>query len=607
MSFDHQSFVKNLTQSPGIYQMLDENGAILYVGKAKNLRKRVGSYFRQSGLAPKTRALVTRIADINVTITRTEAEALILEQNLIKQQRPPFNILLRDDKSYPYIFLSDKDTYPRLALHRGAKRRKGRYFGPYPGVQAVRDSMSFLQKTFRVRQCEDSVFKNRSRPCLQYQIKRCTAPCVGLIDESAYRRDVRHTQMFLEGGGDEIMRELAIAMEEAAASQSYEKAAEIRDQIRALRNIQADQVVESGRGNIDVIATALEGDRACVHMLYIRHGRILGSRSFYPKAPLAQTGADVLSEFLPQFYLRESGHSDYPGEIVLSDSIEEAVLLTAAISEAAGRNVDLKSRTRGRRQKWLQLARKTAEHNLAGRLAEKQSLLQRFESLRSDLNLDELPERIECFDISHSSGEATVASCVVFNREGALKSDYRRFNIEGVTEGDDYAATEQAIKRRFTRLQKGESPMPDILLIDGGVGQLRRAVAVLDELGVIGVTIIGVAKGVTRKAGFETLLLTTGDKELTLRVNSGGLLLIQQIRDEAHRFAITGHRQRRDKKRTTSPLEGIAGVGPKRRRELLRFFGGYQEVASASVADLMRVPTINQKVAEAIYTALHNR
>ena len=607
MSFDHQPFIKQLGSGPGIYQMLGSAGQVLYVGKAKNLRKRVASYFRKSGLSPKTQALVDRIADINITVTQTEIEALILEQNLIKQCRPPFNILLRDDKSYPYVFLSDRDQYPRLAFHRGAKRRKGSYFGPYPGVQAVRESMSFLQKTFRIRQCEDSVFKNRSRPCLQYQIKRCTAPCVGLIDEADYQRDVRHTRMFLEGGGDSLLRELAADMDAAAEQLAFEQAAQLRDQIRALRKIQSDQVIESGHGNIDVVAAAIKDNKACVHMLYIRHGRMLGSRSFYPATPLACSAGDVLTDFLPQYYLREGSHSDFPVELLVSETIDGAELLETALSEAAGRRVRLKMRTRGTRQKWLQLAVKTASQNLAGRLAERQSLLRRFEALREALQLEELPERLECFDISHSSGEATIASCVVFSQEGAVKSDYRRFNIEGVEAGDDYAAMEQALMRRFTRLQKGEGVMPDVLLIDGGKGQLRKAAAVLSELGVVGVNIVGVAKGTTRKPGFETLLLTKGQNEVELDIQSAGLLLVQQVRDEAHRFAITGHRQRRDKKRRTSMLEGIPGVGPKRRRELLRFFGGAQEVARASISDLTRVPSINQKVAEAIYSALHNR
>jgi excinuclease ABC subunit C len=606
MPFDHKPFLKQLTQHPGIYQMIDADGAVLYVGKARNLRKRVASYFRQSGLSVKTQALVSRIENIDVTVTETEVEALILEQNLIKQYRPPYNILLRDDKSYPYIFISDRDQYPRISFHRGTKRRKGRYFGPFPGVQAVRDSMNFLQKTFRVRQCEDAVFRNRSRPCLQYQIKRCTGPCVGLIDEATYQRDVRHTAMFLQGGGDTLLRELEKDMDKAAAEQAYERAAEIRDQIISLRKVQAEQVIESGRGNLDVIAAAIEGDRACVHMLYIRHGRILGSRSFYPKVPLAASPAEVLMDFMPQYYLRTGARGDFPKEILISTAIEDSELLAAALTKAAGRSVLIKSRSRGTRQQWIQLANRTASQNLAGRLAEKENLLQRFSALGDALQMEEMPSRLECFDISHSSGEATVASCVVFNQEGAVKSDYRRFNIEGIAPGDDYAALEQALTRRYTRLQRGEGALPDVLLIDGGVGQMRKARAVLDELGVVGVTVVGVAKGVTRKPGFETLLLVVDNKELELDIQSSGLLLVQQVRDEAHRFAITGHRQRRDKKRRTSSLEGIEGVGPKRRRELLRFFGGVKEVERASIAELMRVPTISRKVAEAIYSALRN-
>ena len=606
MPFDHKPFLKQLTQHPGIYQMIDADGAVLYVGKARNLRKRVASYFRQSGLSVKTQALVSRIENIDVTVTETEVEALILEQNLIKQYRPPYNILLRDDKSYPYIFISDRDQYPRISFHRGTKRRKGSYFGPFPGVQAVRDSMNFLQKTFRVRQCEDAVFRNRSRPCLQYQIKRCTGPCVGLIDEATYQRDVRHTAMFLQGGGDTLLRELEKDMDKAAAEQAYERAAEIRDQIISLRKVQAEQVIESGRGNLDVIAAAIEGDRACVHMLYIRHGRILGSRSFYPKVPLAASPAEVLMDFMPQYYLRTGARGDFPKEILISTAIEDSELLAAALTKAAGRSVLIKSRSRGTRQQWIQLANRTASQNLAGRLAEKENLLQRFSALGDALQMEEMPSRLECFDISHSSGEATVASCVVFNQEGAVKSDYRRFNIEGIAPGDDYAAMEQALTRRYTRLQRGEGALPDVLLIDGGVGQMRKARAVLDELGVVGVTVVGVAKGVTRKPGFETLLLVVDNKEIELDIQSSGLLLVQQVRDEAHRFAITGHRARRDKKRRTSTLEGIEGVGPKRRRELLRFFGGVKEVERASIAELMRVPTISRKVAEAIYSALRN-
>lgn len=635
MSFDHKTFLKQLTQRPGIYQMFGENGDVLYVGKAKNLRKRVSSYFRRTGLAPKTQALVRRIANIDVTVTQTEIEALLLEQNLIKQNRPPFNILLRDDKSYPYIFLSDRDQYPQLSFHRGSKRRKGSYYGPFPSVSAVRESMGFLQKIFRFRQCEDSFFKNRSRPCLQYQIDRCTGPCVDLITPDDYQRDVRHTQMFLEGKSDKLIRELEGDMDQASQQLAFERAGVIRDQISALRKIQAEQIVESGSGNIDVLAAYQEGDQGCVHVLYIRHGRILGSRSFYPKVPLATSAAEILANFVPQYYLRDGARGDFPREIILNEKIEESELLEDAISKLAGHRINLKYRGRSTRRQWIELAENTARQNLNNRIASKQNTLQRFESLQALLKLEELPERLECFDISHSSGEATVASCVVFDTNGPLKSDYRRLNIKGITAGDDYAAMEQALTRRFTRLQKGEGKLPDVLLIDGGKGQLGRAISVLAELGVVGVHVVGVAKGKTRKAGFETLLLSNSNskpfsvpsssnlqsqtsdnqypeadenryKELPVDTESPALLLIQNIRDEAHRFAITGHRQRRDKKRRLSTLEGIAGVGPKRRRELLRFFGGAKEVERASIAELMRVPGINKKVAEAIYSRLHN-
>lgn len=635
MPFDPKPFLKQLTQRPGIYQMFGEKGDVLYVGKAKNLRKRVASYFRSSGLSPKTQSLVGRIASIDVTVTQTEIEALLLEQNLIKQNHPPYNILLRDDKSYPYIFLSDQDTFPQLAFHRGSKRRKGSYFGPFPSVHAVRESMSFLQKIFRVRQCEDSFFKNRSRPCLQYQINRCTGPCVDLITPEDYQRDVRHTRMFLDGRSDKLVRELEEDMDHASQQLDFERAALVRDQISSLRRIQAEQVIESGSGNVDVMAAAQEGEQGCVHVLYIRQGRILGSRSFYPRVPLATSADEILAHFVPQYYLRDGARGDFPKEVIVNQKLEESELLASAISELAGYKVVVKHRGRSTRRKWVELAENTANQNLKSRVASKQNVLQRFESLQKLLGLDEPPERLECFDISHSSGEATVASCVVFDSNGPLKSDYRRFNISGITAGDDYAAMEQALTRRYTRLQKGEGKLPDVLLIDGGKGQLSRAVSVLEELGVVGVLIVGVAKGKTRKAGFETLLLSqskglsnsnqpspneaaapkTGNEktssqkdmsELVLETESAALLLIQHIRDEAHRFAITGHRQRRDKKRKASSLEGIEGVGPKRRRELLRFFGGVKEVERASVAELMRVSGISKKVAETIYSTLHN-
>jgi len=603
--FDAKPLLKTLTGRPGVYQMLGDTGQVLYVGKAKNLRKRVASYFRSSGLAPKTRTLVERIASVEVTVTETELEALLLEQNLIKQYRPPFNILLRDDKSYPYIFLSGEAAYPRLAFHRGTKRGKGAYFGPFPGVLAVRETLSFLKKTFRVRQCEDHFFRNRSRPCLQYQIKRCSGPCVGLVSTADYARDVRHTQMFLEGKNQPLMRELEADMDQASTQLAFETAAVLRDQIGALRQIQATQIVESGNGDIDVIAVAMTEDSACVHMLYIRHGRMLGSRSFYPKAQLAASTADVIGAFIPQHYLQNGARADMPREILVSAVPEDIRMLETALAAVAERKVTITGTVRGTRSKWIDLAVRTAAENLGGRLAASRNTLARFAQLRDLLSLDELPERLECFDVSHSAGEAAVASCVVFNREGPLKSAYRRFNIANITPGDDYAGLDQALRRRYKRLQQGEGSLPDVLFIDGGKGQLRTAGKVLDELGVVGVTLVGVAKGTSRKPGLESLLLYNGNEEREVIPSTAAMLLVQQIRDEAHRFAITGHRARRDRKRSTSPLENIAGVGPKRRRELLRFFGGPDAVGQASIADLMRVPTVDRKVAEAIFNALH--
>ena len=606
MAFVHQSFLKSLTQRPGIYQMLDGDGQVLYVGKAKNLKNRVTSYFRKTGLTPKTAALVKRIVQIDVTVTETETEALILEHNLIKQYRPQFNILMRDDKSYPYIFLSDRDQWPRLSFHRGPKKVEGTYFGPFPSVHAVRDSMSFLQKTFRVRQCEDVFFKNRSRPCLQYQIKRCSAPCVGFVEPESYAADVNLTRLYLDGKAEKILQQLERDMEKLALALEFEKAGECRDQISALRQVQAQQMIEKGRGTIDVVAGAVTDGQACVHMLYVRQGRILGSRSYYPKAPLAEKVSDLLDEFLPHLYLSGGGRPDLPKEILVNAALDGAEVLTDALKERIGRNIEIRDSVRGFRAKWIELAQRTAEQNLAGKLASKQTLQQRFESLRDTIGLDETPERLECFDISHSSGEAVVASCVVFDSNGALKSDYRRFNIENITGGDDYAAMEQAIRRRYTRLMKGEGKLPDILLIDGGKGQIGITKSVLADLGVVGVIVLGVAKGTTRKPGMETLILADQNNKVIARPQQAALHLIQQIRDEAHRFAITGHKQRRDKKRRTSALEGIPGVGPTRRRDLLKHFGGIVGVKKASVADLMKVANINKKVAEAIYGALYN-
>ncbi|WP_444886106.1 excinuclease ABC subunit UvrC [Microbulbifer sp. VAAC004] len=602
--FDSKRFLSTVTRKPGVYQMFDASNHILYVGKAKNLRNRLASYFRSSGLTAKTMALVQKIGNIEVTVTRSETEALVLEQSLIKSQRPPYNVMLKDDKGYPYIFLSSVDTFPRIALHRGAKRKKGRYFGPFPNASSVRDSLNFLQKTFRIRSCEDSVFRNRSRPCLQYQIERCTAPCVDFISPEEYRQDVRHAEMFLTGKSDNIIRELADEMDEASRALEFEKAARFRDQISALRRLQADQVAEGDTGDVDVHGVATEGGSCCVHVLFIRQGRILGSRSFFPSERLGLSHPELLSAFVAQFYL--GSPREIPREILASESIEDVVPLQQALGAQAGRDISVTHKLRGKRATWVEMAQQAAQQNLSSRTAAQQKLFSRFEALQEVLGLEQLPERLECFDISHSSGEATVASCVVFDSGGPVKSDYRLFNIDGIQAGDDYAAMGQALKRRYTRLSGGEGKFPNILLIDGGKGQVSQAVDTLNGLGVVGVQIIGVAKGTTRKAGFETLHIVSSNQELVLSADSPALHLIQQVRDEAHRFAITGHRARRDKKRRESPLEGIAGVGPARRRALLRHFGGLQEIKKATVTEIASVDGISRKLAQDIYSALHH-
>ena len=607
-AFDAVTFLAQQDQRPGVYQMFDGAGNILYVGKAKSLKKRLSSYFAKT-LSGKTRSLVDRIARIEVTVTATETEALLLEQNLIKQQLPPYNILLRDDKSFPYVFVSSDEPYPRLAFHRGPKRAKGKYFGPYPGSASVRESLQFLQKTFQVRQCEDSFFRNRSRPCLQYQIRRCTAPCVGYISEAAYAEDLAHTLMFLEGREETVMQELVARMEHASAALNFEQAARYRDQISHLRHIQEPQAIEEGVVDADVLAIAMEQYQACVQVITVRHGRILASRSFFPVIKLEVNQDEVLAAFLAQYYLGTSGR-EIPREIIVSTPLgNDQAVMQQALGDQAGRKVAILTSVRSHRARWCEMAAKTAKQNLLTRLASKQNLQQRFERLQEVLQLDEKPERIECFDISHSSGEATVASCVVFDSNGAVKSDYRRFNISGIEPGDDYAAMKQALTRRYIRLQQEESRLPDILLIDGGKGQVAMAVAVLHDLQIENMQIIGVAKGTTRKAGFETLVLPgRGDDqpvEKVLDSHDAALHLLQQIRDEAHRFAITGHKQRRDQKRSSSRLESVPGIGAARRRELLRFFGGQQEIARAGVEELMRVPGISRALAQAIYDAYH--
>lgn len=602
--FDSSAFLATCSGRPGVYRMFDAEAKLLYVGKAKNLKRRLSSYFRKTGQAPKTAALVARIAQIETTITANETEALLLEQTLIKQWRPPYNILLRDDKSYPYVFLSDGD-FPRLGIHRGAKKAKGRYFGPYPSALAIRESLSLLQKTFLVRQCEDSYYRNRTRPCLQYQIKRCKAPCVGLVSAEEYAEDVRHSVMFLDGRSNALSEELSASMEKAAMALEFERAAELRDQISLLRRVQDQQSMEGGTGDVDVVAVMLTPGGACVHLISVRGGRVLGSKNFFPQVAIEEEGADVLMAFLAQYYLGNA-ERDLPGELIVNVLHDDFPTLIEAVESLRGRSLSISHRVRGTRARWQQLAVTNAEQALSARLANRQHLAERFDALATVLQLDEPPQRMECFDISHSSGEATVASCVVFGPEGPLKSDYRRFNIEGITPGDDYAAMHQALTRRFSKVRDGEGKLPDVLLVDGGKGQLAMAREVLQELAVPDLILLGVAKGTTRKPGLEVLYLNDAEHEFTLPGNSPALHLIQQIRDESHRFAITGHRARRGKARRTSSLEEVAGIGPKRRRELLNHFGGLQELSRASVEEIARAPGISKKLAESIYATLHS-
>ncbi|TDR43976.1 excinuclease ABC subunit C [Tahibacter aquaticus] len=599
--FDGKDFVRHLTSSPGVYRMFDGRGELLYVGKARDLKKRVGSYFLKPRLEPRIMAMISQIARMETTLTRTEGEALILEAQLIKSLKPRYNILLRDDKSYPYIFISAGSDAPRMSFHRGAKNEKGRYFGPYPSGYAVRESLGLMQKLFLVRQCEDSYFRNRSRPCLQYQIKRCSAPCVGLIEESDYAASVRHAAMFLEGKSTQVIDELVARMEQASRALEFERAAALRDQVGTLKQLQARHYVHGASADMDVLGCRIDNGLACVSVLFFRNGISLGSRDFFPRLSLDASETDLLAAFVAQYYLDRP----VPEEIIVSAAGEEMPLLAEALATQAGHKVEIKSSVRAERARFLELAQKNASAALASRLASRQTVRDRFEALRVLLQREQLPSRIECFDISHTMGEATVASCVVFGLEGAEKSHYRRFNISGIVGGDDYAAMHQALERRYKRLSAGEGLLPDILLIDGGKGQVAQALDVLSELGVSGVEVVGVAKGPERRAGHETLILGNTGRSVWPGPDSPASHLIQSIRDEAHRFAITGHRQRREKARKESSLEEIPGVGARRRSALLKQFGGIAGIANAGVEELMQVKGVSKDLAERIYARFH--
>lgn len=583
--------------------MLDEQSNTLYVGKAKRLKNRLASYFRGQ-LNTKTQAMVGRIADIQVTVTRTETEALLLEQTLIKQLRPPYNILLRDDKSYPFVFVTDRHTYPALEYKRARQRSDdGRYLGPYPSSGAVRESLALMQKIFHIRNCEDSVFAHRSRPCLQYQIQRCSAPCVDYISAEDYRRDLEHAVMCLEGKSENVTQELMEAMEAASKALNFEEAARLRDQVQQLRQLQQRQFVDTGDGDADIFALAERPGALGVSVLSVRDGRLLGARHHTPKNDLDLPLETLLTEVVSQYYFGQP--HNVPNEVITSLPLDDSDLIAEALTQQAGKRIRVTSQVRGHRAQWQQLAITNAEQQLASQLANQTQLTQRFTALQNALGLSETPQRLECFDISHSHGEATVASCVVFDHQGPRKSDYRHFRIEGVAAGDDYAAMEQALTRRLKRVKSGEAVAPDILIVDGGKGQLNMARDVFKQLDITNIILLGVAKGTTRKAGLESLFLETADNPLNLDPASPALHLIQHIRDESHRFAIAGHRAQRDKARRTSTLQEIPGIGPKRRRELLRFFGGLQGVQKASRDELARVPGINAALAESIYRALN--
>ncbi|MCW7760316.1 excinuclease ABC subunit UvrC [Photorhabdus luminescens] len=604
--FDSKTFLQTVTSQPGVYRMYDASGTVIYVGKAKDLKKRLASYFRAQVASRKTESLVKNIVQIDVTVTHTETEALLLEHNYIKLYQPRYNVLLRDDKSYPYILLS-ADKHPRLAMHRGAKHFKGEYFGPFPNAHAVRESLILLQKLFPIRQCEDSVYRNRSRPCLQYQIGRCLGPCVkGLVSDEEYQQQVDYIRLFLSGKDQQVLTRLINRMEQASQQLKFEDAARYRDQIQAVRQVTERQFVSGTDDDLDVISVAFEAGMACLHVLFIRQGKVLGSRSYYPTVPTGTKIDEIVQTFLGQFYLQGSQNRTLPSEILLDFTLPEKDILSDSLSEISGRKIHIQTRPRGDKARYLKLARTNATTALTTRLSQQSTIHQRLDSLAQLVKLAKI-QRMECFDISHTMGEQTVASCVVFDSNGPLRSEYRRYNINGITPGDDYAAMNQVLRRRYGKALD-ESKIPDIIFIDGGKGQLAQAIDVFQSLDVewdkTRPQLIGVAKGSDRKAGLETLFFATQDKGIALPPDSPALHVIQHIRDESHNHAITGHRQRRAKVRNTSTLESIEGVGPKRRQMLLKYMGGLQPLRNASVEEIAKVPTISYALAEKIYNAL---
>ena len=600
-AFDHKEYTAALPRRPGVYRMLNAEHELLYVGKAKSLKDRVSTYFAAGNVNPKVQALVQQIADIEVTVTNSETEALLLEYNLIKAHKPRYNVVLRDDKSLPYIHLCVDHEFARLAFYRGSRSAPGRYFGPFPNAGAVRDTLNQLQKLFRIRNCRDSFFANRSRPCLQHQIGRCSAPCVRLITPEAYAQDIDAAVKVLEGRSDEVNAQLQTRMEQAASRLDFERAAQIRDQLAALKRIQAQQVVTAeGERDIDVFGIVGEPGEYSVSVMLVRGGRNLGTTSYFPRAALAEP-EEALASFVMQYYATQ----EPPPEVLLGRKLEDAQSLGQALSTRANRPVEVRCPVRGLGLKWVELTQENATQALRMRLAQKQGMEDMLAALATELDLPEPPARVECFDISHTSGEGTVASCVVFGPEGPLKKEYRRFNITGVTPGDDYAALRQALERRYTRVRAGEIPAPDLLLIDGGLGQINEVHEVLLGLGFGDVTLVGVAKGPDRKPGQERLFVFGAAAPLVPEAHSPASRLLQRIRDEAHRFAITGHRRKRARRYNESVLEAVPGLGPAKRRSLLKHFGGLQGVMRAGVADFEQVAGIGASLARSLYDHLH--